>query len=199
MEQFVWGTLLLNGEGFDPNLPQPQLYEKPIQSWLDIGSGNGEACTTNYINKLVWHGYDGQVKIACDPNAWEAGKDWRIVRELYGEKCSLWNQHFDLITAWDILEHLEKKEGEKWLDHFEEVANRLIVIFTPQGFLPQGNEQGFHDLDVHKSGWEVEDFIKRGYATYLTPKDFHHNPTGVIGDFAAILAWKNFAVRPKGT
>ncbi len=197
IEHLICGTPLMVGQGSDPN--HPQVYPQQIQSWLDVGSGNGEACTTNVINFMLYHGHNGQVKIACDPNAWESGDDWKIVREEYNDKCSLWQDKFDLVTALDVLEHLEKSEGEKMLDHFEEVANRLIIIFTPQGFLPQGNEQGFEGLNVHKSGWELEDFVKRGYVTYLTPKDFHHNPTGVEGDWSAILAWRNFAVRPKGT
>lgn len=164
------------------------------KSWLDVGCGNGIACTTMELNRFIPR------KVGVDPKAWESGPDWTLHRTLYNEDCPVWNESFDIVTCLDTLEHLPKEEGEKWLDHFEKVANKLIIIFTPNGFLPQGPEQDpkFDELEKHHSGWEVEDFLKRGYCVWRTPNDFHHNPTGVEGDWAAILAYKVFSIEPKG-
>jgi len=191
IDNLIFGTHILEG-----NYKHPLVPTTPISSWLDVGGGNGIASTTMELNFKVFHGEKGQRKVCVDPKGWESGEDWRIIRELYNEYCSVWNDHFDVVSCLDTIEHLTKKEGEKWLDHFEEVADRLIIIFTPDGFLPQGPEQGekFDELEKHRSGWEAEDFLKRGYCVYRTPKDFHHNPTGVIGDFGALLCWKNRAI-----
>ena len=175
------------------------------KSWLDVGCGDGVACTTMELNRFISY------KVGVDPKAWVNDNekdpkalftdetDWIKYRVKYNEDCPIWNDHFDIVTCLDTIEHLPKEEGETWLDHFEEVADRLIIIFTPDGFLPQGPEQGekFDELEKHRSGWEAEDFLKRGYCVYRTPKDFHHNPTGVEGDWPALLAFRNFAVRPK--
>ena len=201
IDQLIYGTYILNGGYKHPLVP-----EQPAKTWLDVGSGNGEACTTMDLNWMLDDRTEGQRKVAVDPKTWEsdddrAGRrnDWEKHRMLYDENCPVWNDHFDIVTCLDTIEHLQKEEGERWLDHFEEVADRLIIIFTPCGFLPQGPEQGdkFDELERHLSGWEVEDFMKRGYCVYRTPNDFHHNPTGVEGDWAAILAWRNFSVEPK--
>lgn len=163
---------------------------KDSKSWLDVGCGNGIACTMLDFN------YDIPHKVGVDVKAWESGPDWVLHRTAYDENCPVWNEKFDIVTCLDVIEHLTKENGEKWLDHFEEIANNLIIIFTPDGFLPQGPEQDpkFDEWERHLSGWEAEDFLKRGYCVWRTPKDFHHNPTGVIGDWSALLAWKNKAI-----
>jgi len=192
INQLIVDTQIING-----GLNHPAVPETPITSWLDVGGGNGIASTTMDLNFKVFHDSNGQRKVCVDPKGWESGRDWKIIRELYNEDCSVWNDHFDVVSCLDTIEHLPKEEGEKWLDHFEEVADRLIIIFTPDGFLPQGPEQDpekFDELEKHRSGWCAEDFLKRGYCVYRTPKDFHHNPTGVIGDWSALLCWRNKAI-----
>lgn len=193
IEQLIMGTKMIEGGGENHHELVP---EGPIESWLDVGGGNGIASTTMELNFKVFHGEKGQRKVCVDPKGWESGPDWKVIRTTYDEDCPVWDDHFDVVTCLDTIEHVEKEEGEKWLDHFEEIADRLIIIFTPCGFLPQGPEQGdkFDEWERHRSGWEVEDFLNRGYSVYKTPDDFHHNPTGVEGDWSAILAWRNKAV-----
>jgi hypothetical protein len=44
----------------------------------------------------------------------------------------------------------------------ENVAKKKIIIFTPNGFLRQDEYDG-DKLQIHKSGWTVDEFKKLGY------------------------------------
>lgn len=70
---------------------------------------------------------------------------------------------FDVVAALDVIEHLEKDEGIQLLEAMETVARRLVLVFTPNGFLPQSSFEG-NPWQVHKSGWLVADFEARGYS-----------------------------------
>lgn len=69
---------------------------------------------------------------------------------------------FDLVLCAEIIEHLEKSEGFVLLDKAESWAKKKVIITTPNGYIKQ---EGYDNnpLQIHKSGWSVEDFQKRGY------------------------------------
>lgn len=69
---------------------------------------------------------------------------------------------FDVCTALDLIEHLEKFEGEQLLEEIEEITRRQIIIFTPNGFLPQ-EQKDSNVFQIHKSGYKPFEFKKRGY------------------------------------
>jgi len=71
-------------------------------------------------------------------------------------------QSFDAAVALDLVEHLEKEEGWRLLEALETVARRRVLVFTPNGFLPQGELEG-NPWQVHRSGWTVAEFEARGY------------------------------------
>ncbi len=76
---------------------------------------------------------------------------------------------FDCVIALDIIEHLNKKDGLRLLELMEKIAIKKVIIFTPNGFLPQGayDKNKFH---VHKSGW-----------TYNEMKKYSYNVIGING------------------
>ena len=69
---------------------------------------------------------------------------------------------FDCVLASDLIEHLSKEDGFKLIEMMEKIAKKKVVIFTPNGFLPQG-EYNNNPWQVHKSGWSVEEMRRRGY------------------------------------
>lgn len=69
---------------------------------------------------------------------------------------------FDCVVALDVIEHLSKKDGNKLLKILEKIAIKKIIIFTPNGFLPQGNTNN-NPWQIHKSGWKVKEMEKKGY------------------------------------
>lgn len=70
----------------------------------------------------------------------------------------------DTVVALDVIEHMERLEGESFIADALEKASQ-IVIFTPLGFMPQ-DEIGKTDSwgmngqswQRHRSGWTPEDF-----------------------------------------
>jgi SAM-dependent methyltransferase len=81
-------------------------------------------------------------------------------------------RRFDACIALDVIEHLPKEDGWKMLQSMEKLATKRVVIFTPNGFVPQHSRDG--DLQEHLSGWTTEDLRSRGYQVrgMCGPKSF---------------------------
>jgi hypothetical protein len=69
---------------------------------------------------------------------------------------------FDCVLASDLIEHLEKEDGLKLMRSMELIARKKVIIFTPNGFLPQSAYEG-NDYQIHRSGWEIEEMQSFGY------------------------------------
>jgi SAM-dependent methyltransferase len=69
---------------------------------------------------------------------------------------------FDAVLALDLIEHLPKEQGFELLAAMELVAREKVVVFTPNGYLPQGEKYG-NPHQRHLCGWSVCDFVGLGY------------------------------------
>lgn len=69
---------------------------------------------------------------------------------------------FDCVLASDLIEHLTKKEGLELIQKMEKIAKKKIIIFTPNGYLPQGECEN-NPYQEHKSGWTSEEMKQKGY------------------------------------
>jgi hypothetical protein len=69
---------------------------------------------------------------------------------------------FDCVMAIEIIEHLSKEDGLKLLSMMESIARKKVIIFTPNGFVPQ-NAYGGNTWQIHKSGWTPKEMKKLGY------------------------------------
>ena len=69
---------------------------------------------------------------------------------------------FDCVLASDLVEHLPKGDGSRLLYAMEQIARKKVIVFTPNGFLPQGilNE---NEGQRHLSGWRTDEMRERGY------------------------------------
>jgi hypothetical protein len=72
-------------------------------------------------------------------------------------------ESFDCVVANDVIEHFAKDDGLFLLSKMERIAKRKIVVFTPNGFLPQQTYDN-NVLQIHKSGWTVAEMRGLGYA-----------------------------------
>ncbi|MBA3438555.1 MAG: class I SAM-dependent methyltransferase [Pyrinomonadaceae bacterium] len=72
------------------------------------------------------------------------------------------DQSFDCAVALDLIEHLTKEDGRRLLQAMERIARRKVVVFTPQGFLPQ-HAVGGNEFQRHRSGWEADEMRGMGY------------------------------------
>jgi ubiquinone/menaquinone biosynthesis C-methylase UbiE len=70
------------------------------------------------------------------------------------------DQSFDLTLACEIIEHLSAGEGNRLLQNIDRVSSSTTIVTTPNGFLETPNSS-FYQL--HRSGWTVADFKRRGY------------------------------------
>lgn len=68
---------------------------------------------------------------------------------------------FDAVIALDVIEHLKKEDGFKLLENMEGIANKKVILVTPNGFVPQYSSK--NKLQQHLSGWNIADFEKKGY------------------------------------
>lgn len=68
---------------------------------------------------------------------------------------------FDAVIALDVIEHLPKDQGFKFLKDLESIARKVVILNTPNGFIDQHNEE--NKLDEHLSGWSIKDFKSQGY------------------------------------
>jgi len=142
-----------------------QLLEQQIfpecRSLLDVGCG-GDSPIQVFSNRLeVAVGVDlhrPSLDVARARRTHTAYEELDLlnIRERFGPRS------FDAVMALDVIEHFERSEGLLLLELMEQVARKRVVIFTPNGFLRQ---EAFdrNPWQLHRSGWTVGDFEKRGY------------------------------------
>lgn len=69
---------------------------------------------------------------------------------------------FDCVLASDVIEHLTERDALDLVHQMEKVASKKVIIYTPNGFLPQGEKYG-NPLQRHLSGWTAERMRQLGY------------------------------------
>jgi SAM-dependent methyltransferase len=69
----------------------------------------------------------------------------------------------DAVVALDLIEHLERDAALALVATFEGVARRRVVLFTPNGFVPQSAAPD-NPFQEHRSGFSVAELRARGYA-----------------------------------
>jgi len=72
-------------------------------------------------------------------------------------------EKYDIVLASHILEHLDRKEGEKFIEKLEKIAKKRVIVITPVGCFPQ-EEYDENPYQKHKSHWEVNDLRRLGYS-----------------------------------
>lgn len=165
-----------------PNIPFfsfMKTLEKELQgsdSVLDIGCGGKSPLSLLTVPYSV--GLEGYV-----PNVKKAKKNKTHKKIIHGdirEIDKLFNQNsFDTVIALDVIEHLTKKDGKILLRNMEKIAKKKIIIFTPNGFVPQ--QKHADDLEEHLSGWKAHEMRKLGYKVYgmYGPKFLRGNDYGI--------------------
>ena len=130
-----------------------------IRSCLDVGCGPGRF-------KHLKHFYS----VGCDihqPTLLKAEKRGYYNKLVECDACHLpfESKSFDAVISTELLEHLSKADGEKFIEETERVACKKVIITTPWGFAPQRGVKG-NPYQVHISGWTPRELQKRGYTTY---------------------------------
>lgn len=71
---------------------------------------------------------------------------------------------FDCLMAVELLEHLPKEKGVKFLEDTKRLARKLVVLSTPSGYF-----EALCDLpgEIHQSGWNKEELEAFGFRCWL--------------------------------
>ena len=114
------------------------------QTVLDVGCGN--CSPLRFLSELHIAGLDGyppaleEARRNCNHNEYILG-DVKGITQLFP------GRRFDACIALDVIEHLPKENGWNMVLDMERLASKLVIIFTPNGFLPERAEDG--DLQQH--------------------------------------------------
>ena len=68
---------------------------------------------------------------------------------------------YDVIFIGDVIEHLEKADGEAFLKACLEHASKAVIASTPGSYVEQDGVCG-NPLEVHRSFWTAADFARLG-------------------------------------
>lgn len=144
---------------------------------LDLGCGN--ASPLRFVPQARLTGLDGY------PPALAEARQTRTHDELVPGAVTaagalFSGRKFDACVALDVIEHLQKADGWKMLETMERLAQRRVIIFTPNGFVPQASKDG--DLQEHLSGWTAEEMRARGYEVLGM-----YGPKSLRGEYHRIL------------
>ena len=132
-----------------------------IETLLDVGCGGSSKL--QYLSKKLRYtvGVDKDVPSLLKSEAANIHDEYRNLDVLeivdhFGRRS------FDCVLASDVIEHLEKDDGFRLLEIMEKVARKKVVVFTPNGFLPQHEYDG-STLQKHLSGWTPDEMEKLGF------------------------------------
>lgn len=127
------------------------------RSILDVGCG--ELSPIRFIkgHKSGVDGYAPSLKLAKKNNT----HDKFFLIDIKKIKQKFQKKSFDAVVAIDVIEHLKKQEGYNLIKDMESLASKIIIFYTPNGFIPQHDSK--NKLQEHLSGWTVNDFHKCGY------------------------------------
>jgi 2-polyprenyl-3-methyl-5-hydroxy-6-metoxy-1,4-benzoquinol methylase len=71
-------------------------------------------------------------------------------------------ESFEAVLALDVLEHLKKADGRRFIENMEKIARCAVVVFTPNGFVRQLEHDG-NPYQVHLSGWTTVELRRLGF------------------------------------
>lgn len=113
------------------------------------------------------------------------------------------DDHYDIVLAFDLIEHLSKESGYLLLYEIDRICTHTNIIFTPNGFVWQPPSVN-NPFNAHISGWRPSEFRKLGFnkiqghtglrilrGAYAQPKTWIKSWFLLeIDALATILVWK---------
>jgi SAM-dependent methyltransferase len=131
------------------------------RSCLDIGCGSDSPIRHLRFEYSV--GLDGFEPVLNDAKRQQTHTEFLLAGALDLDRYFRPGQ-FDCCVAIDLIEHLSKEDGLQLIRSMERIARKKILLFTPNGFLPQHSHDG--DLQEHLSGWTADEMRQLGFRVY---------------------------------
>lgn len=159
-------------------------FVHPDDVVLDVGCGildwcDGKPLARRYLGVDAFRPYLGAIKRAVMTAHLGMPFGLRIFED----------QSFDVVIAFDILEHLLERDGHELLEHVERIARKRVLLITPDGFAPQDgiDAWGFgpNEMQRHLSGWPREKLEAMGYVHFVeVHEQAGHKGMGLVKELA---------------
>lgn len=151
------------------------------RSVLDVGCGSGSPLAALGLPGLTI-GVD--ISAADLEIARRARTHAQLVRADVARLADLVRpQSVDAVVCLDVIEHFERAEAERLLAILERIARRRVVVFTPNGFVPQPGTAE-NPYQEHRCGFRAAELRARGYAV-----EGSHGLWFVFGAFGETRLW----------
>lgn len=132
---------------------------------LDLGAGPAQ-----YYEKLFLESAPALIAVdLMDAFPFEGKPDTapnvsieRIRGVVPGDLGDIQTNSYDLVVAFDLIEHLSREEGYLLLYEIDRIAEHASVIFTPNGFVWQPPTPR-NSFDAHVSGWTPAELKSLGW------------------------------------
>jgi len=131
---------------------------------LDVGCGNG---IYGYVIRVLKR---PRLLVGCDISM----SYLRVIKKhsIYDDVVCCDAAHlpfrenaFEAILASQVIEHLPREKGLKMLSDLDPISKNIIIVSTPNGFMPQGPRDDEASM-IHRSGWRVKDFKARSFIVH---------------------------------
>lgn len=128
------------------------------KSFLDIGCGKGK--------------WGFLIKVSHKPPRFSCGGDLDVENVKYVKKHYIYDHillfdgrhlpfrdaSFDIVLAFEVIEHMRKSDGYRLLDEAERVCKEKVIISTPHL-----GARFWYGEEEHISRWTVRDLRRKGY------------------------------------
>ena len=183
----------------DPHslVPTGRAAIRPVRSVVDVGCG---------VHPATWLHAERHYCVEPHPEYGDTlEREYGAKRTMTLLRCTwrdalltLANSVVDTVLALDVIEHMTREDGLRFIAEAQALARQQVVVFTPWGAYPQDYDDptrldfdGYHGLtwQTHKSAWTPDEFA--GWSI-IACREFHrHDGNGnemvtPIGAFWAI-------------
>jgi len=151
-------------------------FISPCGTLLDVGPGIRPQALVECIQHICVEPHE-EYAVALERSGF-------CVLRMTGNDALRTIENIDTVVALDVLEHMEKTDGEIFIKKARVKAKKQIVIFTTLGFQPQSYLEGEKDKwglngakwQTHRSGWTPDDFDETW--TCIVDRNFHGSNRG---------------------
>ncbi len=129
----------------------------PGERVIDVGCSDGRG--SDALHRLGSMGAD--VYRPALASAYLSGRRGPVA-QADARRLPFHNQGVDVAVCLDVVEHFDKTDALIVLAELERIARRLIIVFTPNGFVPQppGEDEPWQE---HRCGFDAKELEGLGY------------------------------------
>ena len=130
---------------------------------LDIGFGYGGHWNSDPRERHRHLTITSVDAVSAEKNNLLFQPDHSILATAPGGLSDFPDESFDVVIAFDIIEHLPLHLGYELVYQIQRITKTYAVIFTPNGFVWQPPFPG-NPFQAHVSGWTPKDFKSLGFS-----------------------------------